>query len=77
MRRLRDESVLLSFVVFFFVYLMLVHALHLLSADKLVDLTPQVSARSANDLEDHIQKINKMIVDFNEGKLIPEEGAGM
>eukprot|EP00438_Fugacium_kawagutii_P021450 Skav221419 [mRNA] locus=scaffold1064:134834:135457:+ [translate_table: standard] len=29
---------------------------------------------SANNLEDHIQKINKMLVDFNEGKLIPNEG---
>eukprot|EP00435_Cladocopium_sp_Y103_P053591 s1276_g17.t1 len=32
--------------------------------------------KSASDLEDHIQKINKMIVDFNEGKLIPNEGPG-
>ncbi|CAK8990689.1 unnamed protein product [Durusdinium trenchii] len=30
--------------------------------------------KSANDLKDHIQKVNKMIVDFNEGKLIPNEG---
>lgn len=30
--------------------------------------------RSANNLEDHIQKINKMLVDYNEGKLIPNEG---
>ena len=36
--------------------------------------------RSAADLEDHIKKINKMLVDFNEGKLIPNEnpdGPGM
>lgn len=33
-----------------------------------------VARRSANDLKDHIQKVNKMIVDFNEGKLIPNEG---
>ena len=30
--------------------------------------------KSANDLESHIQKIRKMIVDFNDGKLIPNEG---
>ena len=29
--------------------------------------------KSANDLESHIQKIRKMIVDFNDGKLIPNE----
>lgn len=36
--------------------------------------------KSAADLEDHIKKINKMLVDFNEGKLIPNEnpdGPGM
>jgi len=29
---------------------------------------------SADNLQEHIQKINKMLVDFNEGKLIPNEG---
>ncbi|CAJ1412286.1 unnamed protein product [Effrenium voratum] len=33
--------------------------------------------KSADNLEDHIQKINKMIVDFNEGKLIPNEDSGI
>ncbi|CAE7250546.1 unnamed protein product [Symbiodinium natans] len=34
-----------------------------------------VATTSADNLKEHIDKINKMIVDFNEGKLIPEEGS--